>query len=77
MMENNRFGFSYLPEWEKNFKKDYKKRQNIEGFFNVLKNLLGMKINKTKTLRSMEVNVLASILTYIFLNKKLVKFDLI
>jgi Transposase DDE domain len=77
MRQNNKDGFSYLPDWETNFQKDYKKRQNIENFFNILKNNLGMKVNKTKTFASMQVNVLASIFTYILLNKKLVNFTII
>ena len=75
MMENNSLGLGYLPNWEI-LKYKYKKKQNIESFFNVLKNNLGMVLNKTKTLKSLKVNILSSILTYQYLTLRLVKHDL-
>ncbi len=43
MMENNQLGLGYLPEWDKDFKKLYKKRIPIERFFSYLKNNLNLK----------------------------------
>ena len=76
MMENNMLGLGYLPDWNI-YKNQYKKRQNIESFFNVLKNNLGMVLNKVKTFNSLNVNILASILTYQLINKQQISFKTI
>ncbi len=46
MMENNQLGLEYLPEWDKDFKKLYKKRISIERFFSYLKNNLNLTVNE-------------------------------
>jgi hypothetical protein len=39
MIENNFLGFGYLPNWESNFSKLYKKRMKIERLFDYFKGL--------------------------------------
>ena len=61
MMENNKFGFSYLPDWNQ-FKFIYKKRIKIERFFNELKNNLNLKINQLHSEKSLYLHIYSALL---------------
>lgn len=62
MMENNAYGFGYLPNWEINFAKLYKKRINIERFFSYLKNRLGLVCNKAHSTNGLYTQIYSSLL---------------
>ena len=73
MMENNFFGFGYLPAWEINFKKLYKKRTKIERFFSYLKENLNLKINKLHSSKALYTHVYSSLLAIQWLNLGIIK----
>ena len=73
MMENNSLGLSYLPDW-KEFKELYKKRVNIERFFNDLKENLNLKINKLHSEKGFLSNVYSCLLASQWKNSKYFEF---
>ena len=74
MMENNSLGLSYLPEWQE-FKELYKKRINIERFFNDLKENLNLKVNKLHSENSFLSNIYSCLLASQWKNSKHFAFD--
>ena len=62
MMENNFLGFGYLPDWDSNFSKLYKKRMKIERLFDYFKDKLNMVLNKLHSTKALYVHVVSTIL---------------
>lgn len=74
MMVDNSFGLGYLPEWEKNFKRLYKKRTKIERFFSYLKENLNLKVNKLHSSKALYTHVYSSLLAIQWLNLDIIKY---
>jgi hypothetical protein len=62
MMKNNSLGLGYLPDWESNFSKIYKKRMNVERLFDYFKDKLNMVLNKLHSTKALYVHVVSTIL---------------
>lgn len=62
MMENNSLGLGYLPDWDSNFSKLYKKRMKIERLFDYFKDKLNMVLNKLHSTKALYVHVVSTIL---------------
>lgn len=62
MMKNNALGLGYLPDWEKNFAKLYKKRMKIERVFDCFKDKLGLVLNKLHSTKALIMHVVSVML---------------
>lgn len=62
MIENNELGLGYLPDWNLNFKKLYKKRMLIERLFDFFKDKLNLVVNKLHSTKSLYVHVFSTLL---------------
>ncbi len=77
MMENNLLGLGYLPNWDKNFKKLYRKRISIERFFSYLKDHLNLNVNETHSTKALYTCVYSALLASQMLNLDLLKYKTI
>ena len=62
MMLDNSFGLGYLPNWEDNFKKIYKKRMKIERLFDYFKDKLGLVLHKLHSTKALMTHVISVLL---------------
>lgn len=61
-MEDNKNGLGLFPFWDKNFKPLYKKRVNIERYFDYLKNKIGLVSNKSHSTKGLMVQIFSTLL---------------
>ncbi len=76
-MEDNKFGLGYLPEWDANLKKEYRRRVSIERVFYVLKQRYSLKTNMSHSVKGLLVQIYSTLLAYQLKIKNILSFSII